>query len=51
MEVEGGGSVTYVVSFLRVLKTVKCLVTGWTAVEYSAVRMRKHFMYRHFSRV
>ena len=47
----GGGwgrAVTYVVSFPRVLKTVRCPVTGCLSVAHSAVRLRENFMYIHF---
>ena len=44
----GGGLVTYMVSFPRAMKTVRCPVPGCPAVSHSAVRMREHFIYRHF---
>ena len=43
-----GGLITYVVSFLWVLKTVRCLVPGCPEVATSAGRMREHFMYMNF---
>ena len=45
----GGGPITYVVSFPRVLQTVKCPVPGCTLVAHSAGRLRENFMYHHFS--
>ena len=36
------------VSFPRAMKTVRCQVPGCQAVSHSAVRMREHFIYRHF---
>ena len=36
------------VYFPRVLKTVRCLVTGCPAVAHITGRLREHFMYRHF---
>ena len=44
----GGGAITFVVSFPRLLKTVRCPVPGCPAVAHSAGRMREHFMYRYF---
>ena len=39
---------TYVVSFPRVLKTVKFPVTGCPEVAHSAGRLRENFVYWHF---
>ena len=40
------------VSFPRVLKSVRCPVPGFPAVAHSAGRMRENFMYRHlFARI
>ena len=36
------------VSFPSVLKEVKCPVPRFLAVAHSAVRLREHFLYRHF---
>ena len=44
----GVGPSTYVVSFPRVLKEVKCLVPGCLEVAHSAVRLHKFFIYLHF---
>ena len=44
----GGGTVTYVVSFARVMKAVICLVVGCLSVAHSEGRMMEHFTYRHF---
>ena len=44
----GGGPATYVVSFHRVIKEVKCPMTGCPAVAHSAVRLHKHLMYHNF---
>ena len=44
----GGGTTTYVVSFPRVLKKVKCPVPGCPAIAHSVGRLQEHFMYRHF---
>ena len=41
----GGEPVTYVIFFPWVLKTVKCPVTGFTAVLHSTGRIKEHFMY------
>ena len=35
----------YVISFPRVLQSVKCLVSGYPAVAHSAGRLRENFMY------
>ena len=49
MEIGGEGvSVTYVVSFPRLLKMVRCPVTGCPSVFHSMDRMRERFMYRNF---
>ena len=45
---EGGGTNTYMLSFPRVLKAVKCLMPGCLAVVHSAGCLQEHFMYRHF---
>ena len=39
---------TYVVSFPRVLKLVKCPVPGCLEVVHSAGQLRENFMYRNF---
>ena len=39
---------TYMVSFPRVLKTVRFPLPGCPEVAHSAGRMREHFMYRNF---
>ena len=44
----GGGPTIYVVSFPMVLQEVKCPVSGCTSVAHIGVRLREHFMYRHF---
>ena len=44
----GGGAVTYVFSFLRMLKAVRCPVIGCPEVAHSTGHMTEHFMYRHF---
>ena len=44
----GVGPSTYVVSFPRLLKEVKCLVPGCLEVAHSAVRLHKFFIYLHF---
>ena len=44
----GGGPTTYVVSFLKVLQEVGCLVPGCLAVAHSAGLLQEHFMYCHF---
>ena len=43
-----GGSTTYVVSFTRVLKLVKCLVPGCLTVVHSGGQLQENFMYQHF---
>ena len=45
--VGGGEATTYVMSFPRVLKTVKFPVTGCPAVAHNAAQLRQHFIYRH----
>ena len=45
---EGGETTTYVVSFPRILQSVRCPVPGCPVVEHSAGRLREHFMYRNF---
>ena len=45
---KGEGPATYVVSFPRVLQSVRCPVPGFPAVCHSAGRLREHFMFRHF---
>ena len=42
------GPTTYVVSFPRLLQTVKCLVPRCPAVVRSVGRIQEHFVYRHF---
>ena len=48
VEVGGWGSVTYVVSFPWVLKTVVCQVTGCPTVAHSTGRLGENFMYINF---
>ena len=43
----GVGSSTYVVSLPKFLQEVECPVPGCLEVAHSAVRLQKHFMYRH----
>ena len=45
VDVWGGKPTTYVVPFHRVLKMLKCPVTGCLAVAHSAGRLRDHFIY------
>ena len=45
VKIGGGGGFTYVVSFPRVLKTVKFLVIGCLEVAYRVGRLRENFMY------
>ena len=45
---QGGGSITYVLSFPWVMKMVRCPVPGCTEVAHIAGQTREHFMYRHF---
>ena len=40
------GTETYVMSFLRILKSVECLVEGCPEREKNPRRLRKHFMYQ-----
>ena len=44
----GGVAVTYVVSFPRVLKTLRYPFTGCLEVAHRAGRLREQFIYRHF---
>ena len=44
----GGGPTIFVVSFPRVLKSVKCPVLGCPEVAHSAGRQQKFLMYQHF---
>ena len=48
LNIEGGEPTTYVFSFPRVMKMLKCLVPGCPAVEHSADRLCDHFIYQHF---
>ena len=41
----GGEPATYMVSFPRVLMTVKCPVSGCLVVAHMTGRLHKHFMY------
>ena len=45
---KGEGPTTYVVSFPRILQSVRFPVLGCPAVAHSAVRLREHFMFQHF---
>ena len=47
VDVRGGGSETYVVSLLQILKSVECPVEGCPARANNPGRLRYHFMYRH----
>ena len=53
VEVGGvGGAVSSMVSYPRVLKMVRCSVTGCPVVVHSAGWIRKHFIYRNlFARI
>ena len=44
----GGGPTTYVMSFTRALRLVKCSVPGCLAVAHSVGRLQENFIYRHF---
>ena len=48
LNIEGGEPTTYVFSFPRVMKILKCLIPGCLAVANSAGRLCDHFMYQHF---
>ena len=48
VDVEGGGSEIYKVSFQQILKSVDCPVEGCPARAKTPGRLRKHFMYRHW---
>ena len=48
VDVGGGGLETYVVSFLRILKLVECLVEGCLVKTNNPGRLRDHFMYQHW---
>ena len=45
---KGEGLTTYVVSFPRVLQSVRCPVLVCPAVCHSAGRLRENLMFRHF---
>ena len=49
MDVEGGGSDIYKVSFPRIIKSVECPVEGCPARAKTPGRLRKHLMYRHWN--
>ena len=42
---KGEGITTYVVSFPRILQSVRCLVPGCPAVAHSAGRLQENFMF------
>ena len=44
----GKGPSTYVVSFPKIIQSVRCPVPGCPARAHSARRLREHFMFRHF---
>ena len=47
VDVRGGGSETYKVSFPRILKLVGCPVEGCTERENTLGILMEHFMYQH----
>ena len=47
-DVGGGSSETYVVSLLRILKSVECPVEGCSSRANNPGRLREHFMYCHW---
>ena len=42
---KGEGPTTYVVSFLRILQSVRCLVLGYPAVAHIVGRLQENFMF------
>ena len=45
---KGEGMSTYVVSFPRVLQSVRCLVPGCPVVSHNVGRLLEHFIFRNF---
>ena len=45
VDIRVGGPETYVVSFMQIFKSVKCLVEGCPTRNYNPVRIMERFMY------